>query len=213
MTGEDEHPPFDVSWRRADPTERDWEDKSDKLEYDALTNVRAGAEKWAASLAAILGLFGTVMLVKGREDISKLASGYEIAVAVLLLIAFAAAALATYKTALAAQGTPETVEWPGGGELRAWEKREALKAKERLRESRELTFAAVICVLVAIGLTWFGEAEGSSAQAVVATAADEAPRCGTLVLAGDALALKESSGTTPLAAGTTFTAVSSCPKP
>lgn len=218
MNGQIDQPPFGVHWRRADQIDLDWEDKADQLELQALANVRVAAEKWAASLAAILGLFGTVMLVKGRDDITKLTRDYEIAIAVALLLAFLAAALAVYEAALAAQGTPETVSWPGGGELRHWERTKALGAKKQLKCSRVLTFFAVVFMLTAVGVTWFGKAEKSSGgQAVVVTEAGAKPRCGTLVAgsgSGGALALRQEGGSSaPLGRGAAISVVPGCPEP
>lgn len=216
MNGETDQPPFAIRWRRADRVDLVWEDRADQLELQALANVRVAAEKWAASLAAILGLFGTVMLVKGRNDISRLTTDYQIAVAVALLLAFLTAAFAVYQAALAAQGTPETVSWPGGGSLRRWEHREALAAKGRLRCSRMVTLFAVVFVLVAIALTWFGrEQKLPSGQTVLVTAGGSAPRCGTLVAAsGGALALRQAPGLTiPLGPHAEVATIPGCPKP
>lgn len=215
MSAQGERPPFAVSWRRADPSDLAWEDRADQLEFQALTAVRSSAEKWGASLAAILGLFGTILLVKGRTDITQLMQGYQIAIATLLLLAILTAAVAVYEAALAAQGTPEKLHWPGGGALRQWELQRADNAKDQLKLSRVLTFFAVGFVLIAIGLTWFGKAEPSpSGAAVVVTVSGSAPHCGTLASAQDgSLALRGGDGkVTPIPPGANVIAVSGCPK-
>jgi hypothetical protein len=139
-----------------------WEERAEELELRSLEFVRSAAEKWAASLAAILALFGTVLVVKGGDDISRLSSGYKVAVAVLLLLGFAAASYATWQAALAAQGTPEELQWPTGPNLRRWERDRALSAKRQLRRSRLVTWLAVIFLVFAVGLTWFGESASTA---------------------------------------------------
>jgi lysylphosphatidylglycerol synthetase-like protein (DUF2156 family) len=161
----DRPPPVARSRRLANSDLR-WEDRADELELQALDQVRSAAEKWAASLAAILGLFGALLVVKSREDISRLTSGFEIAVACLLLIGFCAAAYATWQAALAAQGTPEDLRWPTGPGLRRWELERAREAKQQLRRSRQSIWLAVIALVLAIGLTWFGKSERASAERV-----------------------------------------------
>ncbi len=216
MSVEEQKPPFVVRPRRADRSDLAWEDKADQLEFQALTTVRASAEKWGASLAAILGLFGTITLVKGRSDITQLTQGFQVAVAVLLLFAFLAAAVAVYQAAVAAQGSPRKVHWPGGGELRRWELKRAEEAKDQLKASRMLTFVAVVLVLAAIALTWFGKAKPTATgAAVIVSASGAAPRCGTLAAApGGSLGLRGSDGNVvPFAPGANLVVVSGCPKP
>lgn len=155
-----------VRSRRLANSDLRWEDRADELEFEALDRVRSAAEKWAASLAAILALFGALLVVKGRDDISRLTAGFEIAVACLLLIGLGAAAHATWQAALAAQGTPEDLRWPTGPELRRWELERAREAKRQLRRSRQSTWLAVIALVLAVGLTWFGKSESQSAETV-----------------------------------------------
>jgi hypothetical protein len=171
--------------RRATPSDVRWAERADELEFETLTRVRAASEKWAASLAAILGLTGAVFVVKGRDDVSKLDTPYQVAVGILLLVALIVAAIATYLAARAAQGTPTDVKWPNGGKLRRWEHEEALAARKHLRASRVLALVTVSIVVLAIGLTWFGEAKPASADssAVVILRATGAPLCGTLISA------------------------------
>ena len=115
-------------------------------------------------MGAILGLFGALLVVKSRDDISKLTAGFEIAVACLLLIGFCAAAYATWQAALAAQGTPEDLRWPTGPRLRRWELERAREAKRQLRRSRQSTWLAMIALVLAIGFTWFGKSESPSSE-------------------------------------------------
>jgi hypothetical protein len=179
------------------PSDLKWEEKAEQLEFESLTRVRGAAEKWAASLGAILGLLGTVLLVKGREDITRLTTLFQVLVAGSLLIALACAAIAIYLAALAAQGTPAELRWPIGSRLRTWERAEALKAKRRLKKSRWLTGAVVGILALAVGLTWFGDAQSTETSSNVLLVRKLAPPvCGKLELSpSKALQVKPSDHT------------------
>ena len=77
------------------PGDRRWEKKAEDLEFKALENVRSAAEKWGASLAAILALTGTVLVVKGRESVTELSSGAQLGIGLILGVAFIVAVSAT----------------------------------------------------------------------------------------------------------------------
>jgi hypothetical protein len=178
-----EEPPFIVRWRRGALSDLKWEERSEQLEFEALTRVRAAAEKWAASLTAILGLFGTVLLVKGRDDISKLTVTFQVLVGLVLLAALVTAAVAAYLAALAAQGTPEEVRWPSGPALRQWEREQALLAKGRMKTSRRVTGITLALLVAAVALTWYGPPDDEeSGQNVLVVPAAGAPVCGKLRL-------------------------------
>ena len=197
-----------------------WAQRADELEFDALTRVRATAEKWAASLAAILGVAGTVLLVKGRGDISTLTTGYQVLVAVVIFAALVVAVVATFYAALAAQGTPQDVKWPSGAKLRDWERQQSLSAVRRLKTSRLLAIVAIGLVVLAVGLTWFGEANPPSATPATVLVLREAaePLCGELAAGDTAGEVRLSSQSTPavtLAADdiASVIPVSGCPAP
>ena len=210
--------PFRVTPRRADPSELRWAKRLDDLELGALEKVRGTAEKWAASLVAILGLASTVLVVKGRDDITKLATGWQIAVAVLLGLTFLLGAIAIYLAALAAQGTPKKLDWPTPNKLRKWERDEALKAQTNLRRSRGLTIAVAACSVLAIGCTWFGESaptDPPSPASVLVVPAAGAPVCGQLAAgpAGVSIRTSRDAPVTAIEAGqiAQVVPVSACP--
>jgi hypothetical protein len=206
--------------RRASPSDVRWAQRVDDLQFDALTRVRATAEKWAASLAAILGVAGTVLLVKGRADITTLETGYQVLVAVVIFAALVVAVVATFYAALAAQGTPKDVNWPTGQKLRRWEREQALSAISRLKTSRVLSIIAIGLVVLAVGLTWFGEARPASATPATVLVLRKAaePLCGELVAGKTAgavrLSPKNSSAVTLVAMDIeSVVPVSACPPP
>jgi hypothetical protein len=205
--------------RRVTPTDLRWAERADDLQFEALSLVRAAAEKWAASLLAILGLTGTVLVVKGREDLTELDLLYQVVVAVLLLLGVGAAAVATFLAARAAQGTPEEVKWPSGAKLRRWEHDQARKARRKLMWSRRVTLMAVAFIVLAVGVTWFGEGgeSAASASAIVQTA-DGVTVCGKLAKAAGPgnvrLAVRDGDSTTHVQMGgaRSIVSVTACPK-
>jgi hypothetical protein len=176
-----------------EPHDLVWEERQEQLQLEALDRVRAVAEKWTASIGALFGLFGALLIVRGRTDIAQLSSDYELLVAIVLGLGILSAAVAVGFAAFAAQGTPSNVQWPGGPDLRTWTHTEAVKAKGRLFWSRVATAAAMLLVLGAIGLTWFGETDAAGPNVVVVSPAG-AVLCGELVRAGGTLSVRPSGG-------------------
>jgi hypothetical protein len=173
----------------------EWETRLERLEFDILNRVRSAAEKWATSLGAILALSGTIFVVKGRDDVTKLADEYQAAVFIALVIALVVAAGATYLAALAAQGTPARLEnWPTGAELRDWELKRAAEAQTQLKASRWLASVAVLGALLAVGLTWFGEGKQAEAPTFLVVYASGDVECGTLAPSGGTFHLKPRKG-------------------
>lgn len=150
-------PPLRLTPKRLTASDLEWEIRAEQLQFEALGSVRSTAEKWAASVGAIFGIVGTVLVVKGRDDITDLKTGYQIAAGVLLLVAIVAAAWALFAAAAAAQGTPEEMGWTSGPRLRAYERRRAREARGQLKQSRIATVAGIVALLLAICVTWFGE--------------------------------------------------------
>lgn len=183
---EEAPPPIVLRRRRATPSDVRWAQRVEDLEFDALSNVRSTAEKWAATLAAIIGLGGTIIFVKGRDDVSRLTTGYQLVIAVVIFAALVTALVATVFAALAAQGTPREVAWPSPGELRKWQRDEARKAIGHLRTSRILAVVVVALLAIAVGLTWFGAAKPASPApaTVLVVRKVGTPLCGRVVDSG-----------------------------
>lgn len=192
-----------------------WERKAEELEFEALSKVRGAAEKWAATIGVLLGLIGTVLLVKGPDEIAKLPDGAQWLIGILLAFAFGLAVAATVLAAFAAQGTPQTLEQPSGTTLRRSEKEATAAARERLSWSRRLTLVTVFLLAGAVAAAWiWPESEGaSSSSSVVFTPAHGKPLCGALVNLGDGLAIEVGEARTPLPEGPydNVVPVGSCP--
>jgi hypothetical protein len=192
-----------------------WEKRAEELEFEALGKVRGAAEKWTATLAALLGLVGTILLVKGPDEVGKLPTAAQYLIGALLLFALIAAVRATVLAAYAAQGTPEDLEYPNGAKLRKEERRWAEESKQKLTASRQITLVAVglIALAVLVGWVW-PQSSSSSGSTVLLTPAQGQPLCGTLVNGPDALELEvgESREALPPGPYDNVIAVEGCPE-
>ena len=154
-------PPLRVRPKRLSNVDLEWEKRAEELQLQGLSNVRATAKQWVATLSTLFGLLSALLIVKGRTDISNLRTGYQVVVGVLLLIAVLTAAFAVWQAAKAAQGAPEELGWLSGPKLRQWELERARTARGQLRDSRIMAVVAMAALASAIAFTWFGEAKAA----------------------------------------------------
>jgi hypothetical protein len=147
-------PTFDAA--PSPPTAEDlrWAKKLDSVTFDALDNTRAAAAKWAQTIAAVTGVFGTFALIKGRSDITALTQGWEITVAVILLVATLLALRSIMLAALAAEGSP-TSEAVDASNVRQYFSDANIKAQWQLLASRVTAVLATLGAGVAVGMVWF----------------------------------------------------------
>jgi len=192
-----------------------WEKRAEELEFEALGKVRGAAEKWAATLGALLGLVGTILLVKGPDEVSKLPTVAQYTIGAFLFFALIAAVRATVLAAYAAQGTPEDLEYPNGAKLRKEERRWAEEGKQKLASSRRFTLGAVALIALAVLAAWaWPQSSSSSGSTVLLTPAQGQPLCGALVNDADALELEVGGKRVKLPPGPydNVIAVESCPE-
>ena len=50
--------------------DRKWDTEADDLRHKSLTNVRGVAEKWLGSIATVLGIIATILLIQGPEKLT-----------------------------------------------------------------------------------------------------------------------------------------------
>jgi hypothetical protein len=168
--------------------------RAEQQTVEALSIIRATAEKWAATIAAVFTALGFVTFIQGREQIRALGHVFEIVAGGAVLAAFSLAAIAIVLAALAAQGTPRETAVTGP-ELRFIEQREALRARKRLTRSRASLGFALILVIVALGFLWYspGDKKKSQTNVLVLTRSGDL-ECGSLeATGGNQLAVKSGS--------------------
>jgi hypothetical protein len=162
----------------ASPDDVIWDRKAKQLRYEGLAPLQDKADRWAGSIAAILGIFGTVAFVTGPDTFEKLDPA--IAGWVLLLIGAAAlsAGLALGLAAYAAQGGPRWFDELDGDALRDETLAAARRAVDNLFLSRWLTIVAAATLLLAMGLVFWsslpnGNPSATGKPALVVTTSGE----------------------------------------
>jgi hypothetical protein len=136
-----------------------WAKEALRLEVAALPAVRASAERWTASLGAVLGGVGLGALLRGPGDFDQLAGTPSALGKVCFIAAVVAGCAATASAAVAAQVTRVRVLLPGGATFRVAAQRATSRAFRLLRASQILAGAAVVLLLLAVGILWWGNHE------------------------------------------------------
>jgi hypothetical protein len=171
-----------------------WAKRLESITFDALSNTRAAAVKWASTITAVTGVFGIFALVKGRSDITALTHGWELVVAGLFLVAVLCLLRSIVLAALAAEGTP-TFESVDTTNIRRKYSHATAVAAFQLVGSRVLAVVAMLLVTAAVGIVWFAPSASAPALSYVSTS-DGTLMCGALSVGVDGkLNLKQNGAT------------------
>ncbi|HUC23406.1 MAG TPA: hypothetical protein VMA73_11920 [Streptosporangiaceae bacterium] len=146
-------PPADIP---PPPDQSDWDEAAEQFLLDLLKNVQASASVWSGAAAALLGLFGTVALVTGPSDITKLGPDMKCAAIILTLAAGVLAGAALLLLTLAQQLPSVSSENWNGSKYRGYVTKNAGRARCQLNWGRILgilagavVFALGVAVLIA----------------------------------------------------------------
>jgi hypothetical protein len=157
-----------------------WAQRADKLRFEQLEVARRQAESWRTGLAGLTALLGTVLVIKGRDNVSDLALPYRWAVVALLGAALAGLVGATLLALRAAYGSPSEKVLLTGEDLQEWTRQEVARVQVAVRRAGRLTLAGVSMVAVALGLSWLSPVAASDDPLVVIESSS-GRFCGTLV--------------------------------
>lgn len=128
---------------------------ADNAAAEALSALRASAEKWQAAIGTILGLFAISGLIKGPDDLAKVDPAWLPAIAMLLAVGVALGLAATVLAARAAYGYP-VWSWSIGDAYVA-DRRQALTGTaSSLRRAIGSAILAFVAFFLAVGILWFG---------------------------------------------------------
>jgi len=148
-----------------------------------LADMRTAGEKWIAGITALYGLIGFAGVTGARDALVNLSTGWQVAVAVVLLIAVGLAGLAIYWAYQAAYGWPKTRPVRDDEELVAWYEAQ-LAAPERaasyLRQAVRYAAVSLAALVVLTGIIWFAPQPAAPGFMRV-TRAGGAIACGTLL--------------------------------
>jgi hypothetical protein len=132
-----------------------WTDRARQLQHGQLEAVRRQAESWRTGLAGVTALIGAVLVVKGKDDFTRLDMPWAILVPALLSLALLALLVATAAALYAAAGAPGDGFLLNGEELRAWTETEVEGAQRAIRLAQFLTTVGVVLIFGSALLTWF----------------------------------------------------------
>lgn len=151
----------------------------DRNEASRLQLVRTRAEKWLGGLTALTGLVTTVLVIKGPQSSTDIATPWRAAVGLLIAAALAVLAFGTYRAYQSAYGDPGRLDQmssqPLTGlavRLAAARNTVAADAQARLSHAVTATLAAVALLATAIGITWFAPPAPKTASSSVCIIVD-----------------------------------------
>jgi hypothetical protein len=183
-------------------TDAAWQRRAEELQFSALPGIRATAERWAATVGSLTGIFAIAAIIKGPSDITAVRGGldllglhlsWSVAAGILVAAALACASAAVVLAAMAAQGTPRRFRFTGI-ELRRLIPRETIQAARQLRASRILAVSAIPLLGLATGIIWYATPPGRSGATVLVTTKTGAIVCGTLRRGEGALHIEDQRG-------------------
>ncbi len=179
--------------------------------------MRDAAKSWGDTVVAVLAVFAAVAFVKGPEDLTKIEGTTAVVAALLVLLAVLCAATAVLLAALAAQGTPASVQGLDGFAYRSLTLARAGAAAKQLALSHALTLVALLLIFVTVGLVWLTaleqrDDESPAAQSVLVVSAHGRAVCGALRYVAGRLRVTSSDGASRgVSRDAVVTPVSGCP--
>jgi hypothetical protein len=69
------------------PDQKEWDKAAQEYQQTVLQRAQASASTWSGAMATLLGLFGTVGVVAGPSEISKLSTWAKVVIVILVLAA------------------------------------------------------------------------------------------------------------------------------
>jgi hypothetical protein len=173
-----------------------WQDKLDEQRRTQLDVVRATAAKWQATVATLLGIFGSVAFVGGVTTVDELDKSDATQAKALVGVAVFLALMAVLAAAYASMGVPRrkvdaTWQW-----LQRESSDRASRALVALRVSQVLAIAAAACVVGGSLKLLLDSSPKASTDPHYIVTIDGAAWCGRLVAEGDVLKLETETGTT-----------------
>jgi hypothetical protein len=173
------------------PSRDYWEEQAEELSRTSLKRIRETATAWAATITALLGIFGTVAIIQGPDTIADFSGGTQTFLIVIIAIAVGLAISAVITTELAAQGVPKKLRPLTGRKLARWHVDESDRAATLLAWGRDLAIAAAALIFVAgvVAMAATALKPGTDPVMLVRTA-DGRIECGSLGREGGTLVLR-----------------------
>jgi hypothetical protein len=196
-----------------------WERRALELSRTSLDTIRASATAWAATTTTLLGVFGTVAIIKGPASVSELTGGSRDAVTGLVIGAALVAFVSVLSTAFASRGPAKRYAPLTGLKLKEWSIRAARRARTALTVGQVTAIVAALLVLsagVVATAAGLGQGPAPASPSFLVRTTEGALECGMLRQSGARMTLVDSSGAVllDLSSGVAnVKAVKSCPGP
>ncbi|MGW2227509.1 hypothetical protein [Streptomyces formicae] len=137
-----------------DLTKKRFAQLGQQLQLDQLSAVRTQAEGWRNGLAGLTGLVGVVFVLKGRESVAGLPTGWRWCTAALLVAAFALLLTGALCAVRAAHGRLGGQTWLSGDRLFTAVLDEVERTQDALTTARRCSVAGLCAIVAAIGVSW-----------------------------------------------------------
>lgn len=161
-----------------------WGQKAQQLKFNQLEAARKQADTWRTGLTGITALLGAVLVVKGRDNVSAVASPYPLLVLLCFTAALAALVVATLAALRAASGVPGDECLLTAEDLEAWSRAETSEVYRWITAARRLTFGGLCLVAAGTGIVWLAPAKPPDTP-LVRVNSPSGPICGRLTQLGD----------------------------
>lgn len=146
-----------------------------------LESDRHQAEGWRNFLATATALLAAVLVLKGRENVAELTSGYRLGVVLAIAAGLLALLTSAFAAASAAHGRPGArLKRADGAQLLKWEAAESDRIATLINLARWLAVAGVLATATGVMVTWVAPAAEKDAAAITVTTRDGAV-CGQLI--------------------------------
>lgn len=173
-------------------SDRRWAQLARELEFTQLTELRKQAEGWRNGLAGLTALLAVLVLLKGRDDLSKLPSAARHTATALLAAAFVLLVVGSVLAVRAAHGRPGSRVLLAGQALRRWTEAETVRVTGALRQASVCCVAGLVLVCGAVVVAW--TTTESPPDHVVRVVTTSGERCGEFLGAGpDGVVLRTDS--------------------
>jgi len=141
----------------------------DQAAADEVSAVRTSAEKWLPGVTALYGLFGLAGVVVGKDAVKDLPALGRAALVLVIASGLACAVYAVLSGYRAAYGWLDVKDVSTDDKLQEWYRQRRmsiLAAPEQLARALRSAVAALVLLLVALGLIWLWPAASPSAPRI-----------------------------------------------
>lgn len=172
-----------------------WERRATELSRTSLETVRASATAWAATTTTLMGLFGTVTIIKGPESLSNLGDTIRVVVVTLLILAAVSAFVSVLATAQASRGPTKRYIPLTGLRLAKWTKETTRRSRTALLIGQISGISSAVMILSAgVAATVATIDPPEKGDVFLVRTSNGAVQCGVLRRSGAGLELVDDKG-------------------